>query len=113
MKRNSVRSVPWGEGGFLQDTVNELVTNSKKKIGDLYRGVNEFKRGYQLRNKLVKEENGDLLAHSDSILNRWENYVSHLLNVHKVSNVRQIEVHRLNHQYLVPAILKLKLLLQS
>jgi hypothetical protein len=28
-----------------------------------------------------------------NILNRWKNYFSQLLNVHRVSNVRQIEIH--------------------
>jgi hypothetical protein len=41
----------------------------------------------------VKDENGDLLADSHNILNRWKNYFSQLLNVHTVSDVRQIEVH--------------------
>jgi hypothetical protein len=41
----------------------------------------------------VKDENGDLFADSHNILNRWENYFSQLLNVHNVSDVRQIEVH--------------------
>jgi hypothetical protein len=41
----------------------------------------------------VKDENGDLLADSHNILNRWKNYFSQLLNVHNVSDVRQIEVH--------------------
>jgi hypothetical protein len=59
----------------------------------MYRGINEFKRGYQLRNNLVKDENGDLLADSHNILNRWKNYFSRLLNVHNVSDVRQMEVH--------------------
>jgi hypothetical protein len=40
----------------------------------------------------VKDENGDLLADSNNILNRWK-YFSQLLNVHNVSDVRQIEVH--------------------
>jgi hypothetical protein len=34
-----------------------------------------------------------LLADSHNILNRWKNYFSQLLNVHKVSDVRQIEIH--------------------
>jgi hypothetical protein len=59
----------------------------------LYRGINEFKRGYQLRNNLVKDENGDLLADLHNILNRRKNYFSRLLNVHNISDVRQIEVH--------------------
>jgi hypothetical protein len=41
----------------------------------------------------VKDESGDLLADSHSILNRWKNYFSQLLNVHNVSDVRQVEVH--------------------
>jgi hypothetical protein len=39
------------------------------------------------------DEIGELLADSDDILNRLKNYFSQSLNVHSVSNVRQI----LNH----------------
>jgi hypothetical protein len=41
----------------------------------------------------MKEENGDLLADSHNILNGWKKYFSQLLNIHKVSDVRQIQVH--------------------
>jgi hypothetical protein len=41
----------------------------------------------------VKDENGDLVADSHNTLNRWKNYFSQLLNVHNVSDIRQIEVH--------------------
>jgi hypothetical protein len=41
----------------------------------------------------VKDENGNLLADSHNVLNRWKNYFSLVLNVHNVSDVRQIEVH--------------------
>jgi hypothetical protein len=79
---------------YLKDEINELARNSKKKnIRDLYRGINEFKRGYQPRNYLVKYEIRDLLADSHNILNRSKNYFSQLLTVHNVSDVRQIEVH--------------------
>jgi hypothetical protein len=54
-------------------------------------------RGCQPRNNLVKDENGDLLADSYNILNGWKNCFSQLLTVHNVSDVRQIEEHRLNH----------------
>jgi hypothetical protein len=40
----------------------------------------------------VKDEIDDLLADSHNILNRWKNYFSRLLNVHNISDVRQIEV---------------------
>jgi hypothetical protein len=41
----------------------------------------------------VKDEKRDVLADSHNILNRWKNYFSRLLNVHRVSDVRQIEIH--------------------
>jgi hypothetical protein len=47
---------------YLRDKINELKTDSKyKNIRDLYRGINEFEKGYQSRTYLVKDEN-DLLA---------------------------------------------------
>jgi hypothetical protein len=36
----------------VKDKSNELATNSKNKnIKDLYRGINKFKGGYQIRTK--------------------------------------------------------------
>jgi hypothetical protein len=40
----------------------------------------------------VKDETGDLLTDSHNILNRWKNYYSQLLTLHRVSKVRQIEI---------------------
>jgi hypothetical protein len=78
----------------VKEKINELATNSKNNnIRDLYRGINEFKKGYQPRNDLVKDENGDLLAHYYNNLRIWKNYFSQLLNVHNVSDGRQKEVH--------------------
>jgi hypothetical protein len=41
----------------------------------------------------VKDENGDLFADFNNILNSWKNYFSQLLNVHRISDVRQTEIH--------------------
>jgi hypothetical protein len=79
---------------YLKNKINELETNSKNKnIRDLYRGINEFKKGYNPRTNVEREENGDLLADSHSILNRWKNYFCQLLNVHGVKDVRQTKIH--------------------
>jgi hypothetical protein len=59
----------------------------------LYRGINEFKKGYQPRTNLVKDERGDLLADPPKILNSWKNYFCELLNIHGVGGVRQTEMH--------------------
>jgi hypothetical protein len=94
IRRETIRRFRNKKREYLKDRINELVTNSKNKnIRDLYRGINEFKRGYQPKNSLVKGENGDLLADSYNILNRWKNYFSQFLNVRNASDVRQIEVH--------------------
>ncbi|PNF15765.1 hypothetical protein B7P43_G11022 [Cryptotermes secundus] len=68
---------------YLKDKIDEFAMNSKNKnIIDLYRGINDFKRGYQPSSNLVKDEN-DLLADSHNILNRWKNCFSQFLNVPK------------------------------
>jgi hypothetical protein len=43
---------------------------------DLYRDINDFKKGYQPRCNIVKDEKGDLVADSHSIVARWRNYFS-------------------------------------
>jgi hypothetical protein len=56
---------------YLKGKINELESNSKNKsIRDLYRGINEFKKGYQPRTNLVKDKRGDLLVVPRKILNR-------------------------------------------
>jgi hypothetical protein len=41
----------------------------------------------------LKDENCDLLTDFHNILKMWKNYFSQLLNVHRVSDVRQVEIH--------------------
>jgi hypothetical protein len=78
---------------YLKDRVNVLATNSKNKnVWFLCRGMNVFERGYQPRNNLVMNENGDHLADSHSVLNRCRNYFCQLLNVDNVSDARQTEI---------------------
>jgi hypothetical protein len=59
----------------------------------MYRGINEFNSGYQPRSNLVKVKNEDLIVDFNKIVNRWKSYFSPLLNVHNVSDIRQIETH--------------------
>jgi len=42
---------------------------------------------------MVNDEKGDLVAEYHSIMTRWRNYFSKLLNVHGVKDVRQAEIH--------------------
>jgi hypothetical protein len=59
----------------------------------LYRGLNEFKKGYQPRTYFVNDERRYLLADPHTILNRWKNYFCQLLNVHGAGGVRQTGMH--------------------
>jgi hypothetical protein len=94
VRRETNRHFRNKERECLKDKINELAIISKNNnIRDLYRGINDFKKGYQPRNNLVKDENGELLAHSQIILNRWKKNFSQILSAHRVSDVRQIEVH--------------------
>ena len=60
---------------------------------DLCRNIIDFKKLYQPRTNTVKDESGYLVADSHSILARWRNHFSQLLNVHGVNGVRQTEIH--------------------
>ena len=45
---------------YLKAKIEELETNSKiNNIRDLHRGINDFKKGYQPRTVIVKDEKGD------------------------------------------------------
>jgi hypothetical protein len=60
---------------------------------DTCRGINDFKKGYQPRTNAEKDEKGNLVADSQSILARWRKFCSQLLNVHGVNNLKQTEIH--------------------
>jgi hypothetical protein len=56
---------------YLKDKINDLESNSKhKNVRDLYRGITEFKKGYQPRSNLVKVERDDLLVDCHKMLYR-------------------------------------------
>ena len=59
----------------------------------MYKGVNDFKKGYQPRTNIVRDEKGSWVADSHIILARWGNHFSQLLNVHGFNDVRQREIH--------------------
>jgi hypothetical protein len=71
-----------------------LKTHSKiKKKSESCIGV---QKGYQPRTNIVKDEKGDSVTDSHSILVRWRNHFSQLLNVQGTWDVRQAEI-RQNH----------------
>jgi len=84
--------------------------NSKiHNIRDLYRGINDFKKRYQPRCNIVKNEKGDRVADPHSIVVRWRKYFSHLFNVHGVKDVGQAEIHTAEPLVLEPSAFEVEL----
>jgi hypothetical protein len=53
---------------YMKGKFNEFDSNNKNKnIRDLYRGINEFKKGYQPRINIIKDENGNLIADPQNV----------------------------------------------
>jgi len=94
VKRDASRHFRNKNKAYLKAKIEELETNTKSKnIRDLHRGINDFKKGYQPKTNIVKEDKGDFVAESHRILARWRNSFTHLLNGHGVNDVRQTEIH--------------------
>jgi hypothetical protein len=75
----------------------------------LYRYINEFKKGYQPRINIIKDENGNLLPDPQNILNRWKNFFNQLLNVHGVRDVRQMDIHTAEPLVPEPCLVELEI----
>jgi hypothetical protein len=76
---------------YLRAKFDEIETNNKmKNIRNLYRGIIDFKEGYQPRTNIVKD---DFITDSHSILARWSNHFSQLFNVDEASVVRRQNTH--------------------
>jgi hypothetical protein len=100
VRRETSRHFRNKKKAYLKAKIEELKNNRKiRNIRDLCRGISNFKKGYQPRNNIVKDEKGDLVTDCHSILARWRNHFSLLLNVHGVNDVRRREIHtKENHK---------------
>ena len=99
---------------YLKVKIEELETNSKiNKVRDLYRDINDFKKVYQSRSTVVKDEKGELVADPHRIMARWRNYFSQLLNVHEVNDIRQAEIHTVGPLVLEPSAFEFELAIEK
>ena len=77
IRREASRRIRNNKKAYLKAEIGQLETNSKiKSIRDLCGGISDFKKGYQPRTNIVKDETGDLVTGSYSILVRWRDYFS-------------------------------------
>jgi hypothetical protein len=93
LRRETSRTFRNKKREYLKNKIKELETGNKQNIKDLCRGINEFKKGYQARINIIKDENGNRLPDPQNVLNRWKHFFNQVLNVHGVHNVRQKNTH--------------------
>jgi hypothetical protein len=72
----------WKE--YLKAKIDELETkNEIKNIRDFCRGINGFKKSYQPRTNIVKDEKGDMVTDSHRILAMWRKYFMQTMKLGK------------------------------
>jgi hypothetical protein len=114
VRRDASRHFRNKNKAYLKSKFEELETNSKiNNIRDLYRGNKDVKKGYQPRTRIVNDEKCDLGADSYSIMVRWRNYFSQILNVHGVSDVMQGEIHTADLLVPEPSTLEFELAIEK
>ena len=67
----------------MREIIYDLEMNAKNwNTRELYQGIRRERKGFQARTNIIRNGNGDMIADSRSILDRWKNYFDQLLNVH-------------------------------
>jgi hypothetical protein len=84
-----------------------------KNIRDLYRDINDFKKGYQPRTNIAKDKKGDLVIDCHSLVARWRNHFSQLFNVHGINEVRQIKIHTAELLLPEPSAIEVKMAIEK
>ena len=63
LRREASRHFKHKSKAYMKDKIQELENNSKiKNIRDIYRGTNDFKKGYQPRTNIAMDENDEWFA---------------------------------------------------
>ena len=75
----------------------------------MYKGISDFKKDFQPRTNIVKDEKGDLVTDSHSILARWRNRFSQLLDVRGVNYIRQTEIRTAEPLALEPSAFEIEM----
>jgi hypothetical protein len=91
IRRNVTRHCRNKKKEYLQFKIEEHETNNKlKNTRKLYRCISDYKKIYHPRTNKVKVEKVEFFTDSHSILSRWWNRFSQLLNIHGVKLMIQL-----------------------
>jgi hypothetical protein len=75
----------------------------------LYRSIREFKKGYQPRINIIKDENSNLLADPQNVLNSWKNFFNQVLYLLGFHDFRQIDIHTVEPLVPEPSLVEVEI----
>jgi hypothetical protein len=75
----------------------------------LYRGISEFQKDYLHIIDIIKDENGNLLADPQNVLNMWKSFFNQVLNVHGVRDVRQMDIQTVDPLVTEPSLVEVEI----
>jgi len=114
IRRDASRHFRNNKKAYLKIKIEELETNSKiNKVRDLYRGINDFMKGYQPRTTRVKDEKGDLVADPPQYYGEVEELFLQLLNVNEINDIRQTEIHTVEPLVPQPSAFEVELAIEK
>ena len=79
----------------------------------MYRGISDFKKGYQPRTNIENDETGDLVTGCYSILARWRGLFLPAIECTWVHDVRQTETHTAEPLVLQPSAFEVDLAIEK
>ena len=74
---------------------------------------NEFKKGYQHCAYIIKKDDGTIVADTTSILSRWDQFLSNLLNVNQSTNLEGSEIYTVEPDIPEPSLIEVKLAIEN
>ena len=114
VRRNTCRIFRKKKRDYMKAKVNKLEENSKNKnIREMYKGINEFKKGYQPRPFVIKKHDGAIVADITSILSRWEQFFNNLLNVAQSTRHEGSEVYTAVPDIPEPSLIEVELAIEK
>ena len=101
-------------GRILKSGMFTTEENSKNKnIREMYKGINEFMKGYQPHTYVIKTDDGTIVADTASISSRWEQFFGNLLNVNQSSSPEGSEIYTVEPDIPEPSLVEVELVTEN
>ena len=79
----------------------------------MYKGINEFKKGYQPCAYVIKKDDGTIMAEAANMLSRSEQFYSNLLNVNQSTNHEGSEIYTVEPDIPKPSLVEVELTVEK